>query len=126
MAKKVLIVDDSMTARLAVVDLLRDFTGLQLLEAQDGNDGMQKLEKNPDIALVLSDINMPWMNGLEMVKKMKDRKELKNIPVCLLTTESSNESLAEAKKMGVNAFLVKPIRKEQLVAVVSTYIDEAV
>lgn len=124
MAKKILIVDDSRTARLAVISMLTDRTDLQMLEAQDGNEALQTLEKNPDVALVLSDINMPWLNGLEMVKKMREREDFKTIPVCLLTTESSSESLSEAKKSGVNAFLVKPVRKDQLLAVVDSLIDD--
>lgn len=124
MAKKILIVDDSRTARLAVISMLTDRTDLQMLEAQDGNEALQTLEKNPDVALVLSDINMPWLNGLEMVKKMREREDFKTIPVCLLTTESSGESLSEAKKSGVNAFLVKPVRKDQLLAVVDSLIDD--
>lgn len=124
MAKKILIVDDSRTARLAVISMLTDRTDLQMLEAQDGNEALQTLEKNPDVALVLSDINMPWLNGLEMVKKMREREDFRTIPVCLLTTESSSESLSEAKKSGVNAFLVKPVRKDQLLAVVDSLIDD--
>jgi len=124
MAKKILIVDDSRTARLAVISMLTDRTDLQIFEAQDGNEALQTLEKNPDVALVLSDINMPWLNGLEMVKKIREREDLKNIPICLLTTESSNESLSEAKKSGVNGFLVKPVRKDQLLAIVDNLIDD--
>lgn len=113
MARKILIVDDSATARKVVADCLAKDV-YTIIEAQDGNEGIKKLEENPDIALIFSDINMPWLSGLEMIGKIKENPSWEDIPICLLTTESSQESLEEAKKLGVNAFLVKPLDVAQL------------
>ncbi|MBQ48008.1 MAG: two-component system response regulator [Zetaproteobacteria bacterium] len=121
MSEKILVVDDSLTARRIIVDLLAE-TPWEIIEAQDGNDGIEKLEANPDIKLIFSDINMPWMNGLEMVGSIKDHETFSQIPICMLTTESSPEALDEAKKLGVNAFLVKPVQGEQLMTVVNSFL----
>ena len=94
----------------------------QIIEALDGNDGLEKLEANPDVSLIFSDINMPWMNGLEMVEQIKQKEQFKAIPIYMLTTESAPESLEQAKNLGVNAYLVKPIQQAQLLAIVKNFL----
>ena len=125
MSGKILIVDDSVTARKIITDQLSK-TDWQIVEAQDGNDGLQKLEANPDIELIFSDINMPWLNGLEMVEKIKKIQAFEDIPICMLTTESAPDALQKAKELGVNAFLVKPVQPEQLFAVIEGFTEEEV
>ena len=117
MSVKILVVDDSQTARKIVTDQLTKI-GMDVIEAEDGNDGLKKLEENPGIQLIFSDINMPWMNGLEMVEKIKELDAYKSLPICMLTTESAVDSREKAKELGVNAFLVKPVKGAQLMAVV--------
>jgi len=121
MAGKILVVDDSLTVRRMITDMLAN-SEWEIIEALDGNDGIEKLESNPDIALILSDINMPWMNGLEMVEQIKQKDEFKSVPICMLTTESAPESLEQAKNLGVNAYLVKPIQQAQLLAIVKNFL----
>ena len=113
MKGKILVVDDSMTARKLVVDCLLE-QGCEVVEANDGKDGLAKIQENHDVNLIFSDINMPWMSGLEMVSEIKKDSSISRIPICMLTTESGTESVAEAKKLGVDAFLVKPVQKESL------------
>ena len=120
MSSKILIVDDSVTARKIIIDHLVK-TSWKVIEAQDGNDGLKKLEEHPDIALIFSDINMPWLNGLEMVEKIKENNQFSDIPICMLTTESAPDALQKAKELGVNAFLVKPVQQEQLLAVIEGF-----
>ena len=121
MAGKILVVDDSLTVRRMIADMLAN-SEWQIIEALDGNDGLEKLEANPDVSLIFSDINMPWMNGLEMVEQIKQKENFNTIPICMLTTESAPESLEQAKNLGVNAYLVKPIQQAQLLAIVKNFL----
>lgn len=118
MNKKILVVDDSLTARRLLISQVVELK-LEIIEAGDGVEGLHKLAENPDVAIIFSDINMPNMTGLEMVAKLKKDPALAKIPVCMLTTETGADALIQAKELGVNSFLVKPIRKEQLIAVVN-------
>lgn len=124
MGKKVLVVDDSLTARRIVVSCLQDY-GYTVIEAEDGRKGLEMLRENTDTSLIFSDINMPWMTGLEMIEEIKEDEDLNQIPICLLTTESSSDAIAAAKKLGVDAYLVKPIQEDQLKVVVDGYIEQA-
>ena len=116
MSKKVLIVDDSRTIRQQV-----NFTltkgGFQVVEAEDGRDGIEKLKANPDVAMIISDVNMPNMGGLEMVESITADGSLPHPPIVMLTTEGSGELVERAKKAGAKGWLVKPFKPEQLVAV---------
>lgn len=116
--KKILVIDDSSTARQVILNHLEGL-GHTIIQAKDGDEGLDKAASEKDIALIFSDINMPQMNGLEMVERLKKSKATASIPICLLTTETGNEELQRAKALGVNAFLVKPIKKEQILAVVN-------
>jgi two-component system chemotaxis response regulator CheY len=124
MSKKILVVDDSVTARRLVVSHLAGLK-LNVIEAGDGKDGLSKLNDHPDIGLIFTDINMPWMSGLEMIAEIKKVKEYQHIPICMLTTETGSDALTQAKDLGVNAFLVKPVQKEQLLAIVNGYLHSA-
>lgn len=124
MSKKILVVDDSVTARRLVVSHLAGLN-LQVIEAGDGKDGLSKLNDHPDTGLIFTDINMPWMSGLEMIAEIKKIKSYQHIPICMLTTETGSDALTQAKDLGVNAFLVKPVQKEQLLAIVNGYLHKA-
>jgi two-component system chemotaxis response regulator CheY len=122
MAKKILLLDDSLTARRLIVSFLNHLPVL-VLEAQDGIHGLEILNQNKDISLIFSDINMPHMNGLEFVEKLRsDVLWANHIPICMITTETGDTALQKAKTLGVNAFLVKPVQKDQLLAVVNGYL----
>ena len=121
--RAILYVEDNYQNRRLVRKILLS-QGYKVLEAEDGNDGISKLDDNPDVALIFTDINMPWMNGLEMVEEIKSNSPTKNIPICMLTTETSIESLEKAKELGVNAFLVKPVQEEQVIAVINNFIGK--
>jgi len=118
MGKKILIVDDSRTIRQQV-----NFTlskgGFTVVEAEDGKDGIAKLKENPDVAMIISDVNMPNMNGLEMVEAIGADSGLSHPPIVMLTTEGAGELVERAKKAGAKGWLVKPFKPEQLVAVVT-------
>ena len=116
MAKKVLIVDDSKTIRQQVSFTLTK-GGYEVVEAEDGNDGLAKLQGNPDIAMIISDVNMPNMDGLEMVEKIKASGS--KVPIVMLTTEGAADLIDRAKAAGAKGWLVKPFKPEQLVAAVN-------
>ena len=115
MGKKILIVDDSNTIRQQV-----NFTlskgGFTVVEAVDGTDGLAKLKEHGDIAMIISDVNMPNMNGLEMVEAIKAQGSHTAVPIIMLTTEGNTELIERAKKAGAKGWLVKPFKPEQLVA----------
>ena len=118
MGKKVLIVDDSRTIRQQVNFTLAK-TGLTVVEAEDGADGIAKLKENPDVAMIISDVNMPNMNGLDMVEAINNDGSLAHPPIVMLTTEGSGELVDRAKKAGAKGWLVKPFKPDQLVAIVT-------
>jgi two-component system chemotaxis response regulator CheY len=116
MGKKILIVDDSKTIRQQVSFTLTK-GGYEVVEAEDGKDGLSKLSGNPDIAMVISDVNMPNMDGLQMVEAIKATGN--KVPVVMLTTEGAVDLIDRAKAAGAKGWLVKPFKPEQLVAAVN-------
>lgn len=110
-----MIVDDSRTIRQQVTFTLTK-GGYEVIEAGDGVEGLAKLKEHPDTALVVSDVNMPNMNGLEMVESMK--KDGIAVPVIMLTTEGSGELIQRAKEAGAKGWIVKPFKPDQLTAAV--------
>src|SRR5512138_3187309 len=99
MGKKILVVDDSATVRQQVGAALAQ-AGFEMVDAADGNDGMEKLRTVADIALIICDVNMPQLNGLEMLEKVRADKGYAAIPVVMLTTEGQPELVDRAKKAG--------------------------
>jgi two-component system chemotaxis response regulator CheY len=117
MSKKILVVDDSLTMRQLVrMTLVR--SGYEVVEAEDGQKGLQKASAEA-FDLVLSDINMPIMSGLEMLRGIRQLGNYKFTPVVLLTTESQVEKKQEGKAAGATGWIVKPFEQEQLLAVVA-------
>lgn len=117
MGKKILIVDDSRTIRQQVGFTLTK-EGFEVVEAEDGQDGLNKLQANADISMIVSDVNMPNMGGLEMVEAIRQIEQFKFLPIIMLTTESSGDKVERAKKAGASGWLVKPFNPEQLVGAV--------
>jgi len=108
---KILVVDDSSTVRDEVSTFLRG-SGLDVVTAVDGKDGLVKLAADPGIRLVVADVNMPNMDGLTMVEKI--RGELKNsaVNLIMLTTENSPNMKERGKAAGVKGWIVKPFKGE--------------
>ena len=117
MAKKILVVDDSSSIRQSVGFILEE-SGYEVTLAEDGVQGTEKLE-NDSFDLVISDVNMPNRNGIEMVKLMKAMDKYKFTPVLILTTESQNSMMEEGKKAGATGWIVKPFTNEKLLATVA-------
>lgn len=110
--KTILIVDDSATLRQLTRAPLEG-AGYRLLEAGDGIEALEVLQRET-VDLILSDVNMPKMNGLEFVRTLRARARHKDIPVFFVTTESSQAMLDEGKTLGATAWIVKPFKPQVL------------
>jgi DNA-binding response OmpR family regulator len=113
MTLKVLAVDDSKTIRKIVSKAFSTYD-CEVLEAENGIEGLSTASREkPD--LIVLDITMPVMNGVEMLGKLKGQPDLKDIPVIMLTAESGKENVMQIVKMGVRDYMVKPFKGEQLI-----------
>lgn len=117
MSKTILIVDDSASIR-QVVGLALKREGYDVIEAGDGVDALSKLN-GVKIHLIISDVNMPNMDGITFVKEVKKLPNYKFTPVCMLTTESEQSKMQEGKVAGAKAWVVKPFQPPQLLDAVS-------
>lgn len=117
MPAKILIVDDSRTIRQQVTLTLGQ-AGYQILEAEDGVQGLEIIGAQDDIALVICDINMPNMNGIEMLTAVKAEARHAALPVLMLTTEARADLIQQAKRIGAKGWVVKPFKPDQLAAAV--------
>jgi two-component system chemotaxis response regulator CheY len=116
-SKKVLVVDDSPTVRQQVTTALKQ-AGFEVVEACDGADGVSKVESDPLIGMAILDVNMPRMNGLEMLENVKGNGKNPNLHVIMLTSEGQQSLIERAKKAGAKGWIVKPFKAELLVAAV--------
>jgi two-component system chemotaxis response regulator CheY len=116
-SKKVLVVDDSATVRQQV-GLALVQAGFSVVEAVDGIDGSEKIAAATDICAVICDVNMPRMNGIDMLAKVKEEPRNAALPVIMLTTEGQPELIARAKKAGAKGWIIKPFKADLLVATI--------
>lgn len=115
MGKKILIADDSSSMRQMVIFTLTE-EGHTVIGSIDGEDALSKF--GPDINLVITDLNMPKLNGIELIKKIRSSPVNKFVPIIMLTTESEISKKEEGKKAGVSAWIVKPFTPENLIETV--------
>ena len=113
--KKVLIIDDSSSVRHQVTGLLGS-AGFEMLEAVDGVDGAARIRETLDLALVICDVNMPRLSGLDMLESIQEEIKARGLPILMLTTEADPAAIARAKNGGARAWMVKPFKEHLLVA----------
>jgi two-component system chemotaxis response regulator CheY len=118
--KKILVIDDSETIRQQVRQALAA-TGYEIIEAVDGIDGLEKLRALTDLDIALCDVNMPRMNGLDMIAEVQ--RTGPKIPILMLTTEGQPSLIRRAREAGAKGWIVKPFKPELLVAAVTKLID---
>jgi two-component system chemotaxis response regulator CheY len=116
MAKTILAVDDSASIRQMVAFTLKG-AGYDVVEAVDGQDGLDKA-KSKSINLVLTDQNMPKMDGLTLIKSLRALPQYKAVPILMLTTEAGDDMKAQGKAAGATGWLVKPFDPQKLLDVV--------
>ncbi len=110
--------DDMINLKLLKSVLLKSVSVQEVIEAKNGSDAIGVLKSRNDIDLVLLDIIMPIMNGLEVLKVVRADDNLRQVPIIVLTTDETKKS--EALELGANGFLMKPIRKTELISKIST------
>ncbi len=120
MAKTVLAIDDSASIRQMVAFTLKS-SGYEVIEAVDGQDGLDKA-KAKSVNLVLTDQNMPRMDGLTLIRNLRAMAQYKTTPILMLTTESSDAMKAQGRAAGATGWLVKPFDPQKLVEVVKKVI----
>jgi two-component system chemotaxis response regulator CheY len=120
MGKTILVVDDSASVRQVVGIALRG-AGYDVIEGVDGSDGLGKLDGRK-VHLIISDVNMPRMDGITFVKEVKKLQAYKFTPIIMLTTESKDSIKAEGQAAGAKAWVVKPFQPAQMLAAVSKLI----
>jgi two-component system chemotaxis response regulator CheY len=116
MAKTIMVVDDSISIRQVVGIALRQ-AGYEVVDACDGQDALAKLT-GQKVNLIISDVNMPNMDGISFVRELKTRAAYKFTPVLMLTTESQEDKKEQGKAAGARAWMVKPFKPEALLAAV--------
>lgn len=117
MSKKALTVDDSKTMREMVSFTLKS-AGFEVIEAEDGQHALSVLGDQP-VDVIITDLNMPNMNGIELIKALRDKPSYKFTPILMLTTESDDSKKNEGKTAGATGWIVKPFNPEKLVQVVN-------
>jgi len=114
MARRALIVDDSEAMRRAIRFALKGIAGLDCVEATDGLDALKKVGRGR-FDVVLTDLNMPMMDGLKLINHLRKSPATRALPIVIITTEGKAEDRDRAMALGANAFLVKPVKDAQIV-----------
>lgn len=117
-----LIIEDSPTMRQLIRFALNRIPGAQVVEASDGVDGLKKLSSN-EIDLILTDINMPIMDGLKLVNLVRSNESFKAIPIIIITTEGAQEDKERAMALGADAYITKPIQSTALLSKVKELLN---
>ncbi|MFE5534803.1 response regulator [Streptomyces sp. NPDC056492] len=115
--KRILLVDASPTTRQQVGSVLANH-GFDVLGAEDGVDGINQLQSAGEINMIISDVNMPNMGGLEMLGAIRKIEQFKFLPILMLTTEGGGDMVERAKKSGASGCLAKPVNPDRLIGIV--------
>ena len=121
-AKRILTVDDSTTIRRLLSFTLKQ-SGFEVTEAEDGVQALE-IARNHEFDLVITDLNMPNMNGIQLVAALRHEEAYKAKPIIMLTTESDEAKKAEGKQAGVTGWLIKPFNPEQLLKIINKLTPE--
>lgn len=116
--KKVLVVDDSQSIRNEVSDAL-GHAGFNVLQAADATEAFACLARHDDISMVVLDVNMPGMSGIDVLERMQHDSPNQELPVLMLTTEAERALVDRAKKAGAKGWLLKPVKPQLLVSTVT-------
>lgn len=117
-----LVVEDSPTMRQLISFSLKRFKNAKILEAVDGVDALKKLSASK-VDLILTDINMPVMDGLKLVAVVRGNEDFKKVPIIIITTEGADEDRERGMALGANAYIAKPIQSSHLIRTISDLLD---
>jgi two-component system chemotaxis response regulator CheY len=121
--RRILIVEDSPTMRQLLVFALRRLKNVDIVEAQDGMDGLRKISSDC-FDLVLIDINMPVMDGLKLIRLIRGEETVREIPIVVITTEGGSDDRARAMTLGANEYLTKPIKANRVLEVAQALLKD--
>jgi len=114
MSKHILIVDDSKTIRNLVAFIMKK-EGFRVTMAEDGIDGLEKLySADEHIDLIISDVNMPRMDGFTFIKTVREQEAYRDVPIVVLSTEGKEEDIQQGISLGANLYMVKPAQPDQM------------
>jgi two-component system chemotaxis response regulator CheY len=110
---KILVVEDSPTMRQLITFTLKRISGVEIIEANDGVDGLKKISGDK-FDLIMTDINMPIMDGIKLVSLIRKDETNKDVPIVVITTEGGQEDKDRAMALGANSYITKPIQSIEL------------
>jgi two-component system, chemotaxis family, chemotaxis protein CheY len=125
MTVRALVVDDSMPLRRSVMYALQRLGDVVCVEATDGADGLKKFERG-EFHIILTDINMPILDGLKLVSHIRSSSKNATVPIVVITTESAEEDRQRALHLGANAYLLKPVQAQQVLDTVRSLLPSTV
>ena len=114
MSKQILVVDDSKTVRNLVAFILKS-EGFKVTTAEDGLDGLEKLYSMQQIDLILSDVNMPRMDGFTFIRTVREQPAYRDVPIIVLSTEGQEKDIQTGMSLGANLYMVKPAQPDKMV-----------
>jgi two-component system chemotaxis response regulator CheY len=114
MSKHILIVDDSKTVRNLVAFIMKK-EGFNVTAAEDGLDGLEKLYSTEEVDLIISDVNMPRMDGFTFIRTVREQDAYRDLPIVVLSTEGQDKDIQKGLGLGANMYLVKPAQPEMMV-----------
>ncbi len=118
-----LVVEDSPTMRQLISFSLKRFKGCKIVEAVDGVDALKKLQSE-EVDMILTDINMPVMDGLKLVTLVKQNPKFRDIPIVIITTEGAQEDRDRGLSLGAEAYISKPIQSSGLIKVITDILEK--
>jgi len=116
-----LVVEDSPTMRQLIAFSLKRFKGCRIVEAVDGVDALKKLSSEK-VHMILTDINMPVLDGLKLVSLVRQNPDLKAIPIVIITTEGADEDRHRGLALGADAYIAKPIQSSHLIKTIQEFL----
>lgn len=120
-----LVVEDSPTMRQLISFSLKRFKGCKIVEAVDGVDALKKLQQE-EVDMILTDINMPVMDGLKLVSLLRQNAKTKGLPIIIITTEGAQEDRDRGLALGANAYISKPIQSSHLLKIITDLLEKTV
>lgn len=119
----VLVVDDDPAFR-KILKVMFKGANIEVVEAENGQEGLLKLTRHPDISIALIDIDMPQMDGIRLVKVIRDQEMYSRIPIIMVTAKSDQKSIIQSIKAGAQDYVVKPIDKASLIQKISKQLSD--